>query len=241
MFLTLEEVINYYKNDNDNKNEIIYKTFEENTKNDIELCNSFNVTDGYGELAFSWNWKLLIDSMPNTFKFLEIGVYKGRVLSQIGFLANRTKKEASIYGITPLTNAGDKYSVYNNYDYLNEIYKNYNYSKYNPNNLKIIKGFSQDKDVIEIANESAPYDIIFIDGSHDYNDVVEDLKNYTKNLKINGYLIMDDASLYIKNPYGKFLGHPDVSKAAIEIMDKDPNFIALYAIGHDRVWQKIIA
>ena len=59
--------------------------------------------------------------MPSNFKFLEIGVYRGRVLSLIKLLSNLLNKNGQIWGITPLHDAGDKYSNYENIDYLNAI------------------------------------------------------------------------------------------------------------------------
>ena len=58
--------------------------------------------------------------------------------------------------------------------------------------------------------------MIFIDGSHDYENVVFDILNYSKMLLTGGYLIMDDSSLYLDNSYGKFKGHPDVIRKYIE-------------------------
>ena len=81
--------------------------------------------------------------------------------------------------------------------------------------------------------------MIFIDGSHDYEDVVHDILNYSKLLIIGGYLVMDDASLYLNDAYGQFLGHPDVGNACKQYLDNNPNFEELYAIGHNRVWKKI--
>jgi hypothetical protein len=49
---------------------------------------------------------------------------------------------------------------------------------------------------------------------------------------------MDDASLFITDAYGSFLGHPDVGKAIIDNLDNNPEFIHLYAVGHNRVWRK---
>lgn len=236
---TIEEVINYHNYaDKIIRYEHIYKTFLSNVINDIELKNSFELCDGFGELSFSWNWKLIVDKMPINFKFLEIGVYKGRVLAQIGMLASRINKNVELYGITPLSTDGDKYSNYTKLNYYEEIIKNLKKCNVDKSKLTIIKGFSQNENILYNAKKFGNYDIIFIDGCHDYDIVIKDIMNYSPLLNINGYLIMDDSSLYIEYPYGKFLGHPDVSKAASKI-DELENFKYLYAVGHNRVWQKI--
>ena len=105
-------------------------------------------------------------------------------------------------------------------------------------NIEIIQGFSENDNVIRKAKSNEYYDIIFIDGCHDYKNVCLDINNYSKMLKSGGYLIMDDASLFITDAYGSFLGHPDVGKAIIDNLDNNPEFIHLYAVGHNRVWRK---
>lgn len=77
------------------------------------------------------------------------------------------------------------------------------------------------------------YDVIFIDGCHDYKNVCLDINNYSQMLKSGGYLVMDDASIYIKDAYGAFLGNPDVGKAINDCLDNNNDFIHLYSVGHN--------
>jgi hypothetical protein len=237
---TLDEVVLFCKNINKYTYKQIYNIFNsnaENYKNSI-LKKQFNNSDGFGELSFSWHWYLLVNEMPSTFKFLEIGVYKGRVLSLIQLLSNLLKKNVQIWGITPLSSNGDKFSKYEDMDYLNEIKTSFINSNVSFENTKIIKGFSQQNDIINKAKENMYYDIIFIDGCHDYHVVCLDIKNYSKMLKSGGYLVLDNASLYLQNAYGTFLGHADVGKAIIDHLDNNPEFTHLYAVGHNRAWRK---
>jgi hypothetical protein len=239
MFDTFQEVVDFYKKNDYNKNHIIYDQFKNNLKKHPIFFDHFNKTQGFGELPFSWNWYIILKEMPSNFKFLEIGVYKGRLLSLIKLISNMLNKNSQIYGITPLDNSGDKYSIYGNDNYENAIKNAFFNNNLNFENVTIIKGFSQDKDVLNIANKNSLYDIIFIDGSHDYEMVCHDIRNYIPLLKINGYLIMDDSSLYIDNPGGDFKGHPDVGRAIIDVLDKDSRMNELYACGHNRVWVKL--
>jgi hypothetical protein len=238
MFDTIDDVVKYYKDGPTDKNKVVYQEFEKSAAADDGLKSIYDSADGYGELAFSWNWKLLVDNLRDSFKFLEIGVYKGRVLSQVAYLAKRAGKQVTTYGVTPLSTAGDKYSVYQTSNFLTDIWNNYLMAGGSITDLRIIEGYSQKPAVVEKVAADAPYDIVFIDGSHDYDDVVADLRNYSAMVKAGGYLVMDDASLYVPGAYGRFLGHPDVSRAATEVMDKMEGFVHLYAIGHDRVWRK---
>jgi hypothetical protein len=203
------------------------------------LSTQFFNTEGFGEIPFFWNWFLLVNKMPNNFKFLEIGVYKGKVLAFIQFLSNLLNKNVQIYGVTPLDNIGDKYSVYDNEDYLQAIKNTFSISNLSFNNTKIIRGFSQDNEIIEKVKQNEMFDIIFIDGCHDYEIVCLDIENYSKMLKIGGYLVLDDASSLLEDAYGEFIGHYDVGKAINDVLSNYNNFLHLYAVGHNRVWKKI--
>ncbi len=83
------------------------------------------------------------------------------------------------------------------------------------------------------------YDILFIDGCHDYPVVVQDIQNYLPMLKNGGLLVMDDASLYIEKPFGQFHGHPDVGQAIKDKLDGRTDVKHLFAVGHNRVWRKL--
>lgn len=241
MFDTLQEVIDYYAKGELNRHEVIYKKFDENvTTKNADLSKAFNLGDGFGEHSFCWNWHLLVEAMKPAFSFLEIGVYKGRTLGVIQILANQMNKKASIIGITPLTNQGDKYSTYPNENYSNSLLNNLTRMGINDiDSINIIKGFSNDKASIEEASASSQFDIIFIDGCHDYEVVCQDIKNYVPMLKSGGYLVMDDASLLLEKPFGQFLGHKDVCQAIKDTIDGDSSLKHVFAVGHNRVWTKL--
>ena len=72
---TLDEVrLMYPLLSADDRNRIVYTVFEQNARKDAELIRACNTCEGFGEVAFAWNWKLLVDAMPAGFKFLEVGV-----------------------------------------------------------------------------------------------------------------------------------------------------------------------
>jgi hypothetical protein len=241
MFETISQVETYYLENTHNKHEIIYKTFDKNVSTfNPELSKAFNNAEGFGEHAFCWNWQLLIGAMSSSFKFLEIGVYKGRTLGVIQLLANMLKKKCEIYGITPLTNVGDKYSKYDDVNYSYSLFMNINKMGVDIDNINIIKGLSTDFVCMNEANATGPYDILFIDGCHDYDVVCKDITTYLPMLKSGGYLVMDDASLFLENPYGQFLGHKDVCQAIKDTIDsKLNNLTHIFAVGHNRVWRKM--
>jgi hypothetical protein len=246
----LDDLTIWYNNyTNVDKHEYIYKFFKFNASNNQKLLNHFNLTSSeWVELAYSYSWYLLVKEMPNTFNFLEIGVYKGRILSLIKLLANDLQKKCEIVGVTPLSTSGDKFSSYEDIDYLKEIQKSFEVNNLLfDDSIKIIKGFSQENNIISKAGEHGLYNIIFIDGSHDYPIVCSDIINYSVFLKKDGYLVMDDASYFVENPYTEYLdngnhyyGYVDVGKAIKDYLDTNTNFKYCFTIGHNRIWKKIV-
>jgi hypothetical protein len=222
------------------RNKLVYTGFEAAAKADLQLSTSFAECDGFGELAFAWNWKLLVDAIPTKeFSMLEVGVYKGRVLAQVGMCARRVGKVPRLYGVTPLCDLGDKYSRYDVSNYFGDIQTNFSKCQVPIETLQLFIGLSQDSDILQQVSKVAPYDIIFIDGCHDYEVVLQDIEGYIPFLRVGGYFVMDDCSLYLEAPYGQFLGHPDVSRAAEERLRNHPQLRHMVAVGHNQVWQKI--
>jgi SAM-dependent methyltransferase len=243
MFDTLEEVVQFYKNpaNAEKRHEIIYHEFESNVRvKQPKLAEAFAATEGFGELPFCWNWLLAVQAAPRTFSFLEIGVYKGRVLAMIQLLAEAMGKLPLIVGVSPLSDTGDKYSSYEKVDYVEAIRESFRRTHgANPANTQVVKGFSQDAETVKNAAAFGPFDILFIDGCHDYDIVCKDIENYLPHLKPGGLLVMDDASLLIDRPYGLFHGHPDVARAIHDKLDGRTDIQHLYAVGHNRVWKKL--
>jgi Methyltransferase domain len=236
MFDKLDMVVAYYKRQKPDRHEVIYKRFEAEVEPPVREV--FEKAKGFGEVAFCWQWRLLVQEMTNEFKFLEVGVYKGRILALIQLYAQQMNKSVKLYGVTPLSTIGDKYSGYDNVDYADAIEANFATMNVGVENAAIIKGLSTDKKVQRCAAAEGPYDIIYIDGGHDYETVCSDIDAYILMLKKGGYLVLDDASLLLENPYGQFLGHGDVCRAIRDKLDSRNDFTHLFACGHNRVWKQ---
>lgn len=137
-----------------------------------------------GHRAF-FEW--LVENMrPST--IVELGVDRG--YSTFVFaeaLAKNNQKYSinlvsAVYGIDWFE--GDASSGYRNT--LDEV--NENIQKHNLQHIKIIKG-----DFNEIAKAwSRGIDILFIDGSHDYESVKRDFENWSQFVKPNGIILMHD-------------------------------------------------
>ena len=92
--------------------------------------------------------------------------------------------------------------------------KNNNIHNYN---IKLCKNYSNDPILLKhFKDTNTKVDILFIDGAHDYNGVINDWKNYNGFVNSGGYIVFDD---YNDHKYS-----PEVKPAVDEIMKHiDPN------------------
>lgn len=195
---------------------------------------------GYGDRELHWMWKLLVDQMPKDFKFLEIGVFKGQTISLVSLIAQVQMKNCEAIGISPLTNSGDQYSNHPDIDYfsaIKTIFESFMIKTWDQ--TKIIRGFSNDPTVIKMSDSVGPYDIVYIDGCHDYAVVCSDIENYKKQIKPGGFLVIDDCNLFLKIPKNRWSGFEDVSKAVRDCLENDSDFELQFAVTHNRIWRKI--
>lgn len=187
---------------------------------------------------------------------LEIGVFKGQVISLLTLIAKQINADIKVTGITPLAGkqmpgafqtfflkrfsskfrqdvqSGNFYEETTFLDIIKGLFEKFelNYSK-----LNLVKGYSTDEVIIDKIQKQK-FSIIYIDGDHSYDTVVRDIKNYSGLINTNGFLIMDDASSNL--PGTKFWkGHQSVSDAC-EIIE-DFGFKNILNVGHNRVYQKI--
>lgn len=197
-----------------------------------------NNNRGFGEDAFHSMWSFIFYKFkPIT--VLEIGVYRGQTLSLFEILSKELKLKSQVFGISPLTSDSDKVSKYAVLDYQQDIQKNFN--EFNLPKPNLFKAFSTEKKAIKFI-ESRKWDLIYIDGSHDYEVVIEDTKNSIKNLSDNGILILDDSSLYTDfdlelKSVKIFKGHPGPSKV-FESLLFDDRVEYLFGVGHNNIFIK---
>lgn len=191
---------------------------------------------GFGEDAMHGMWWLLFKEFQPG-RVLEIGVYRGQTISLWSMLAQIKKYSIEIWGVSPLSDAGDEVSKYPSINYEEDINSNHlQFSLPKPN---LIKGFSTEPEVIKFVSENS-WDIAYLDGSHDVNVVRKDVQSVATSLKIGGLLILDDASLYsmYTPPKHAFAGHPGPSTVAIELLESE-NFEEIGSCGHNRIYLRV--
>lgn len=197
---------------------------------------------GFGHKSFHWMWKLLVDQMPQDFRFLEVGVFKGQIPSLVRLLADKVGKRAEITGVTPLSSFSGvtgKETKFPEADYMQHIKDLH--ARFNQpfSESQIIKGDSTDPDIQEEARRRGPYDIVFVDGCHEYDFVVKDLSFYSWQVKPGGYLVVDDSSNFLHMYWGSFPGIMDVSRAVRDVIENDPKWKQTFVVMHDRIFRKI--
>lgn len=212
----------------------IHESFCELVNNDPKLKAHRDFVEshgyGFGERSFHWMWKLILDSIDNDVpNLLEIGVYKGQVLSLWQIL----KSQAMITGITPLSTDGGMADR----DYFQDI-ADLHIAFNLPYMPVILKYRSDNPEAIKFVS-AYEFDVIYIDGGHTKPEAKFDIINYSPLVKKGGYLVIDDCACDIKHPFGYFMGIDDVCKAVEETMTNNPEWEFIGSVVHNKIWRKI--
>lgn len=242
MYEKYEDVVKDYVNNREVLRKI-HQSFIDNVDSTLYLAMHRNWVEsnkwGYGDREFHWMWKLLVDQMPKEFKFLEIGVFKGQSISLVSLIAQVQMKSCEVVGITPLNDSGDQYSNHPKVDYFSYVEKIFQeFMIKSWSSVKLIRGYSDDDTVIKMSKAGGPYDMILIDGCHDYPVVCSDINNYKQQVKSGGFLVIDDCNLFLDMPEDRWGGFPDVSRAVRDCLENDEEFELQFAVTHNRVWRK---
>ncbi|MBN2836751.1 MAG: class I SAM-dependent methyltransferase [Candidatus Delongbacteria bacterium] len=236
-FNTLNELKNAYHNLNDQYH-YFHHYFHHLAPNWLRDHRKYFSKDNraFGEDAFLSMWYYVFSEFKPQ-SILEIGVYRGATLSLFSLLSKQQGLNAEVHGISPFSSAGDSVSVYlKNLDYHQDVLNNFEYFKLQKPFLH--KGYSTDIEMIDVI-KSKKWDLIFIDGCHDYEIAKKDFELCSQYVKTGGLIVFDDASLYTEyNPkFFSFKGHPGPSKVVSEI--PIDSFIEVISCGHNRVFKKI--
>jgi hypothetical protein len=218
---------------------------------------------GFGDRAFHFMWYLLMTDLKqkrNAFKMIEIGVYKGQVISLWSLLAREMEIHPEIYAISPLkgniatgrivnNRVVEKFrqwvvpgfkklqeegNAYPKEDYEEIIRSLFNQFKLSFDDIHMFRGYSNDETILASVRKES-FDLIYVDGDHTYEGVLLDIRNFSGLLTKGGYLVMDDASWFLEGT--KFWkGHKEVSRAC-EIIE-GLGFRNVLNVGHNRIYEK---
>lgn len=191
---------------------------------------------GFGEDAFHVMWWLLVNRF-HPGHFLEIGVYRGQAISLVSLLAKLAGIDCTTVGISPFSSIGDSVSTYRGgLDYHQDTLDNFaHFSLPKP---ELFKAYSTDPQAVERIHADH-WDMIYIDGNHDYDIVLKDWQVCSEAVKVGGIIVLDDSALntsYTPPPFATG-GHPGPSRLASEI--DTTRFEEILKVGHNRVFQRL--
>jgi hypothetical protein len=113
---------------------------------------------GFGERAFHAAWyELLTHFEPAA--ALEIGVYRGQVISLWQLIAEKQNIKMNVYGLSPMEDVGDSVSNYMSLNYEEDIKLNFKKFCFTP--PKLVKALSTDQSAIEFV-KSKTWDLIYL-------------------------------------------------------------------------------
>lgn len=232
----IKDIISIWKNDTDSHIKL-HNDLKKIVDN-IDYLNEHrtfieNNIFGFGERSFQYVWKLIVDELPSNFKFLEIGVFKGQILSLIRILSNKLEKNATIVGVTELSSIGGVWES----NYKEDI--KYIHDKFSLSYPLIIEGNSTNVNVINKVEELRNYDCIYIDGGHDFQTAYSDIFNYSSFLKVGGYLVIDDSCNDMIIERELFPGIQEVTDALNKFLSETSDYEFLFSVVHLKVFKKI--
>jgi hypothetical protein len=214
---------------------------------------------GFGDRAFHYMWLLLLKDVSKRFetvKAIELGVYRGQVISLWKLISTELALESVITGVSPFEgNAIEsrlgrkimrvfsaKYrtalrdgNVYGRINYLADVSKIFATFNLDLTNVRLIKGFSSSNQILQQL-QGETFSIVYIDGDHSFEGVRSDIRAYCPMVDVGGYLVMDDASYFLPGS-AFFKGHQSVSLACETIPTTE--FVNVLNVGHNRIYRRV--
>ena len=190
---------------------------------------------GFGEDAFHGMWYTILQEFKPEL-VLEIGVYRGQVVTLWGLIAKLLDFKCRVNGVSPFSPTGDQVSVYlDSLDYLQDTLSSN--KKFGLEEPYFMKAYSTDMEAVNFI-KSRKWNLIYIDGNHDYEVALADYEICRDSLADGGLLVMDDSSLYtnFQPPSFSFKGHPGPSRVVQELAMKELHFLG--GVGHNNIFIK---
>jgi hypothetical protein len=215
---------------------------------------------GFGDAAFHTMWRLLLEDAARRFgpvRGLEIGVYKGQVISLWARLAQALHLDLRIAALSPLASQPrphsrllqwlryrldprfreqvDNGNFYDEADYEGMVRQLFRKFDLNFDAVELHRGFSTDPAILAQMAD-ATYHLIYVDGDHTYEGALHDFKTFGPKVVPGGWLVADDASVDLPGT-AFWKGHESVSRA-VKILPS-LNFKNVLNIGHNRVFERL--
>ena len=191
---------------------------------------------GFGEEAFHAMWFLLFQHFQPA-SALEIGVYRRQTITLWKLLGRHLGFDCAVACISPFNASGDSVSTYDTgIDYFEDTMRNHR--RFELDLPECCKSLSTAPEAHSFIR-SRPWNLIYIDGNHDYAVAKSDWDVCSQALAPHGIIVLDDSALHTDFHPLDFstAGHPGPSRVADEI--NKSQFEEVLAAGHNRVFQKL--
>jgi hypothetical protein len=257
-----ERLVAEYENTAEH-NDRLFRALTELTSREPILCEhrhhiEFNKL-GFGDAAFHAMWLRLLDNAHRRFgsiHALEIGVFKGQVISLWSLIAKHWSMNVQVSAITPLrghpaprsgvltwlrgyidTHLREQIrngNFYDDCDYANEIKRLFEHFGLKLDAVQLYEGYSTDKQILETI-DGAGFHIVYVDGDHTFEGALNDFKVYGNKVVQGGWVVADDAGCFL--PGTTFWkGHEAVSRAA-DVLPRI-GFRNVLNVGHNRIYER---
>jgi predicted O-methyltransferase YrrM len=261
---SFEEVVSEYQNEG-NINDRVHEQFEQDTwTHELLSRHRRHVEEnklGFGDAAFHSMWGRLLEAAVKRHgrvHALEIGVFKGQVISLWALLAMTYQWPLKISCVTPLAGnppppsglghrvrmvVSKRYreqfrngNFYDDEDYGRIIEALFRHFGLDFGNVSVHRGFSSHPAVLHrLAGEE--FELVYVDGDHTFAGASHDFRVFGPKVVKGGWLVADDAGCSL--PGTRFWkGHEAVSRAS-EILPS-LGFRNVLNVGHNRVYEKIV-
>lgn len=215
---------------------------------------------GFGDAAFHAMWLRLLDSAHRRFgtvRALEIGVFKGQVISLWALIGKHWNMDIRISAITPLSgqpmprsrfirkvrscldpNFREKLRNANFHpedDYAGAIKKIFERFDVDYDAVNFYQGYSTDPQILKSVAD-ATFHIVYIDGDHTFAGAFHDFTVFGPKVVQGGWLVADDAGSSL--PGTVFWKGLEAVSRATNVLP-DIGFRNVLNIGHNRIYERV--
>jgi len=216
---------------------------------------------GFGDPSFHYMWYLLLQAASEKFgrvRCLEIGVFKGQVISLWSLLARELKLPLEVHALAPLAgkpappltlwnrirfglDRGYREEVMTGNFYADEDYEaivraHFAHHGLSFDSVRLHRGFSTDTALLASMSEER-FELIYVDGDHREAGARHDFATFGAKVLPGGWLVADDAAADLQGT-AFWKGYPEVTAALSELTPL--GFVNVLNVGHNRVFQRVI-
>jgi predicted O-methyltransferase YrrM len=214
---------------------------------------------GFGDPAFHAMWASLLSAAARRFgavRALEIGVFKGQVISLWSLLARELALTVEVSALGPLAGQPaprrtlfsrlryrldprfreqiDNANFYAEEDYPAILRAHFAHHGLDFARVRVHRGFSTDPQILEELR-TASFHLVYVDGDHSHAGALHDFKTFAAKIPVGGWLVADDAGCDLPGT-AFWKGHEAVSRA-VRIMP-GLGFKNILNVGHNRVFER---